>query len=87
MDGVRVQVSKSEFGEKFLKNIPVLQWAQHVSHEQHRRLSQYRGAHGWAEIDYQSEFMFPQLLFTFLYSYIFSFFIFCITFLCIFLHL
>ncbi|KAE8283833.1 Alpha-N-acetylgalactosaminide alpha-2,6-sialyltransferase 2 [Larimichthys crocea] len=54
VDGVRVQVTKSEFGEKFLKNIPVLQWAQHVSHEQHRRLSQYRGAHGWAEIDYQT---------------------------------
>ncbi|KAG8008843.1 Alpha-N-acetylgalactosaminide alpha-2 [Nibea albiflora] len=53
-DSVRVQVTKSEFGEKFLKNIPVLQWAEHVTHEQHRRLSQYRGAHGWAEIDYQT---------------------------------
>lgn len=51
-DGVRSQVAKTEFGGRFLRHIPVLQWAQHVTREQHQRLSQYPGAHGWEGVDY-----------------------------------
>uniref|UniRef100_UPI0037E98A45 alpha-N-acetylgalactosaminide alpha-2,6-sialyltransferase 2 n=1 Tax=Semicossyphus pulcher TaxID=241346 RepID=UPI0037E98A45 len=53
-DGIQSHVTKTEFGERFLKTLPVLQWAQHVTPEQHRRLSQYTGAHGWAVLDYQT---------------------------------
>ncbi|XP_041818358.1 alpha-N-acetylgalactosaminide alpha-2,6-sialyltransferase 2 [Chelmon rostratus] len=51
-DGVRGRVAKTEFGGRFLKHIPVLQWAEHVTREQHQRLSRYPGAHGWGGLDY-----------------------------------
>lgn len=54
-DSIRSRVGKTEFGERFLESIPVLQWAKHVTPEQHRRLSRYPGAHGWGGIDYNSE--------------------------------
>ncbi|KAM9336522.1 alpha-N-acetylgalactosaminide alpha-2,6-sialyltransferase 2 [Symphorus nematophorus] len=53
-DGVRSHVIKTEFGEKFLKHIPVLQWAEHVTREQYERLSKYQGAHGWGGVDYKT---------------------------------
>nr|XP_046232929.1 alpha-N-acetylgalactosaminide alpha-2,6-sialyltransferase 2 [Scatophagus argus]XP_046232930.1 alpha-N-acetylgalactosaminide alpha-2,6-sialyltransferase 2 [Scatophagus argus] len=53
-DGIQSQVTESEFGGKFLKHIPVLQWAQHVTRDQHQRLSRYPGAHGWGGIDYNT---------------------------------
>ncbi|XP_034563445.1 LOW QUALITY PROTEIN: alpha-N-acetylgalactosaminide alpha-2,6-sialyltransferase 2 [Notolabrus celidotus] len=46
-DGIRSQVANTDFGEQFLKNIPVLQWAQHVTPELYQRLSQHPGTHGW----------------------------------------
>lgn len=56
-DSIRSRVGKTEFGERFLESIPVLQWAKHVTPEQHRRLSHYPGAHGWGGIDYDSEIL------------------------------
>uniref|UniRef100_A0A3Q4IB56 alpha-N-acetylgalactosaminide alpha-2,6-sialyltransferase n=1 Tax=Neolamprologus brichardi TaxID=32507 RepID=A0A3Q4IB56_NEOBR len=56
-DSIRSRVGKTEFGERFLESIPVLQWAKHVTPEQHRRLSRYPGAHGWGGIDYDSEIL------------------------------
>ncbi|XP_069374051.1 alpha-N-acetylgalactosaminide alpha-2,6-sialyltransferase 2 [Paralichthys olivaceus] len=53
-DGVRSRVAQTEFGGRFLRRIPVLQWADHLSREQYQRLSQYPGAHGWGGIDYNS---------------------------------
>lgn len=53
-DSIRSRVGKTEFGERFLESIPVLQWAKHVTPEQHRRLSHYPGAHGWGGIDYDT---------------------------------
>ncbi|XP_070708277.1 alpha-N-acetylgalactosaminide alpha-2,6-sialyltransferase 2 [Pempheris klunzingeri] len=52
--GIRSRVSQSEFRGQFLKNIPVLQWAKHVTPEQHQRLSHYPGAHGWGGVDYKT---------------------------------
>lgn len=51
-DGVRTRVSQTRFGARFLTSVPVLQWAKHATAEQHRRLSQFPGAHGWGGIDY-----------------------------------
>ncbi|XP_026207440.1 alpha-N-acetylgalactosaminide alpha-2,6-sialyltransferase 2 [Anabas testudineus] len=53
-EGVKSQVEKTEFGGQFLKDVPVLQWAKHVTPEQYERLSKYPGAHGWGGIDYKS---------------------------------
>ncbi|XP_045924723.1 alpha-N-acetylgalactosaminide alpha-2,6-sialyltransferase 2 isoform X1 [Micropterus dolomieu] len=53
-DGIQSRVTQTEFGERFLKNIPVLQWAKHVTPEQHQRLSRYPGAHGWGGVDYET---------------------------------
>ncbi|XP_068160845.1 alpha-N-acetylgalactosaminide alpha-2,6-sialyltransferase 2 [Antennarius striatus] len=49
---IRSRITETEFGRKYLKHIPVLQWAKHVTPEQHQRLSQYPGAHGWGGVDY-----------------------------------
>ncbi|XP_044034397.1 alpha-N-acetylgalactosaminide alpha-2,6-sialyltransferase 2 isoform X2 [Siniperca chuatsi] len=53
-DGIRSQVTKTEFGGRFLQHIPVLQWAKHVTREQHQRLSRYPGAHGWGGVDFKT---------------------------------
>ncbi|XP_075937690.1 alpha-N-acetylgalactosaminide alpha-2,6-sialyltransferase 2 isoform X3 [Anarhichas minor] len=53
-DDIRRRVTKTAFGGRFLEHIPVLQWAEHVTPEQHQRLSQYPGAHGWEVIDYKT---------------------------------
>ncbi|XP_053197921.1 alpha-N-acetylgalactosaminide alpha-2,6-sialyltransferase 2 [Scomber japonicus] len=53
-DGIRNTIAKTDFGGRFLKNIPVLQWANHSTREQHERLKKYPGAHGWGGIDYNT---------------------------------
>ncbi|KAM4715080.1 alpha-N-acetylgalactosaminide alpha-2,6-sialyltransferase 2 [Anableps anableps] len=53
-DGIRSRIKESEFGGQFLEHIPVLQWAQHVTQEQHQRLKRYPGTHGWGGIDYNT---------------------------------
>ncbi|XP_032430787.1 alpha-N-acetylgalactosaminide alpha-2,6-sialyltransferase 2 [Xiphophorus hellerii] len=53
-DGIRSRIKESEFGPRFLEHIPVLQWAQHVTPEQHQRLKQYPGTHGWGGVDYDT---------------------------------
>ncbi|XP_029383967.1 alpha-N-acetylgalactosaminide alpha-2,6-sialyltransferase 2 [Echeneis naucrates] len=50
-ESIRSHVAQTEFGARFLPNIPVLQWAKHPTPEQHQRLSQYQGVHGWASFD------------------------------------
>ncbi|CAJ1081452.1 LOW QUALITY PROTEIN: alpha-N-acetylgalactosaminide alpha-2%2C6-sialyltransferase 2 [Xyrichtys novacula] len=52
-DGIRSRVTNSEFNERFLRNIPVLQWAKHITPEQHKRLSIYPGTHGWRGLEYE----------------------------------
>lgn len=53
-DSIRGKVAATEFGERFLSTIPVLQWAKHATPEQYQRLKQYPGTHGWGEIDYET---------------------------------
>ncbi|KAM7381109.1 hypothetical protein PAMA_012106 [Pampus argenteus] len=53
-DGIRSRIAKTDFGGRFLKHIPVLQWANHTTRELHQRLSKYPGAHGWGGIDYNT---------------------------------
>uniref|UniRef100_A0A1A7XR00 alpha-N-acetylgalactosaminide alpha-2,6-sialyltransferase n=2 Tax=Iconisemion striatum TaxID=60296 RepID=A0A1A7XR00_9TELE len=53
-DGIQSQVKKSEFREKFLEHIPVLQWAKRVTPKQYQRLRNYPGTHGWGGIDYDT---------------------------------
>uniref|UniRef100_A0AAQ4P8Y6 alpha-N-acetylgalactosaminide alpha-2,6-sialyltransferase n=1 Tax=Gasterosteus aculeatus aculeatus TaxID=481459 RepID=A0AAQ4P8Y6_GASAC len=53
-DGIRSRVKKTAFRGRFLEHIPVLQWAEDVTREQHQRLSRYPGAHGWGGIDYET---------------------------------
>ncbi|XP_066521339.1 alpha-N-acetylgalactosaminide alpha-2,6-sialyltransferase 2 [Hoplias malabaricus] len=48
---IRRKVSRTPFGERFLKNVPVLQWAKHFSKQEYQRLSRYPGAHGWGSVD------------------------------------
>lgn len=56
-DSVRTRVANTEFGRRFLKTIPVLQWARHATREQYDRLSRYPGSHGWGGVHYNSEFL------------------------------
>ncbi|XP_062270147.1 alpha-N-acetylgalactosaminide alpha-2,6-sialyltransferase 2-like isoform X1 [Platichthys flesus] len=53
-DGVRSRVAQTRFGGRFLRRVPVLQWANHVSRDQYQRLSQYSGPHGWGGVDYNT---------------------------------
>ncbi|XP_017166231.1 alpha-N-acetylgalactosaminide alpha-2,6-sialyltransferase 2 [Poecilia reticulata] len=53
-DGIRSRIKESEFGQLFLEHIPVLQWAQHATREQHQRLKRYPGTHGWEGVDYDT---------------------------------
>ncbi|XP_028991067.1 alpha-N-acetylgalactosaminide alpha-2,6-sialyltransferase 2 [Betta splendens] len=53
-DSVRSRVYGSEFKDRFLRDVPVLQWAKHVTREQYERLSKFPGAHGWGGIDYKT---------------------------------
>uniref|UniRef100_H3BZW8 alpha-N-acetylgalactosaminide alpha-2,6-sialyltransferase n=1 Tax=Tetraodon nigroviridis TaxID=99883 RepID=H3BZW8_TETNG len=50
-DSVRTRVARTEFGERFLKNVPVLQWARHATRGQYERLRRYPGSHGWGGVD------------------------------------
>ncbi|XP_031170836.1 alpha-N-acetylgalactosaminide alpha-2,6-sialyltransferase 2 isoform X1 [Sander lucioperca] len=53
-DGIRSRVTKTEWSGRFRRDVPVLQWSKHVTHEQHKRLSHYPGAHGWGGIEYKT---------------------------------
>ncbi|KAK5851295.1 hypothetical protein PBY51_002098 [Eleginops maclovinus] len=53
-DGIQRRVAETEFGRRFLKYIPVVQWHQHVTPERYQRLSKYPGTHGWGGIDYKT---------------------------------
>lgn len=56
--GVQSRVDETEFGARYLKDVPVLQWAAHGTRENYQRLSQYQGSHGWGGVDYQSKSLF-----------------------------
>ncbi|XP_073683916.1 alpha-N-acetylgalactosaminide alpha-2,6-sialyltransferase 2 [Garra rufa] len=47
---IRKLVPQTQFAEKFLQDIPVLQWAKHFTPEEYQRLSHYSGAHGWGSV-------------------------------------
>uniref|UniRef100_A0A8C1NUT3 alpha-N-acetylgalactosaminide alpha-2,6-sialyltransferase n=1 Tax=Cyprinus carpio TaxID=7962 RepID=A0A8C1NUT3_CYPCA len=49
-NNIRKHVPQTQFADMFLHNIPVLQWAKHFNPEEYKRLSQYRGAHGWGSV-------------------------------------
>ncbi|RVE59878.1 hypothetical protein OJAV_G00193360 [Oryzias javanicus] len=53
-DGIRARVQNSEFRERFLEQIPVLQSLKHASLEQYERLRRYPGTHGWGGVDYNT---------------------------------
>ncbi|XP_032357747.1 alpha-N-acetylgalactosaminide alpha-2,6-sialyltransferase 2 [Etheostoma spectabile] len=53
-DGIRRRVNQTALIGRFLEGVPVLQWAGHVTREQHQRLSRYPGAHGWGGIEYKT---------------------------------
>ncbi|KAL7869591.1 hypothetical protein AOLI_G00135790 [Acnodon oligacanthus] len=48
---IRRKVPQTPFAERFLGNVPVLQWAKHFSEQEYQRLSRYQGAHGWGSVD------------------------------------
>ncbi|XP_060884230.1 alpha-N-acetylgalactosaminide alpha-2,6-sialyltransferase 2-like [Labrus mixtus] len=52
-DGLQSRVKKSEFGERYLNNIPVLMLAKHATPEQYKRLKKYTPVHGWSGINYR----------------------------------
>ncbi|XP_058261974.1 alpha-N-acetylgalactosaminide alpha-2,6-sialyltransferase 2-like isoform X2 [Hemibagrus wyckioides] len=41
----------TNLAEKYLANVPVLQWAKHFSISEYERLRHYHGAHGWGSVD------------------------------------
>ncbi|XP_030630708.1 alpha-N-acetylgalactosaminide alpha-2,6-sialyltransferase 2 [Chanos chanos] len=53
-DSIRKKVVHTQFAEKFLGHIPVLQWAKHATPEEYKRLHRYSGAHGWGNLDYKT---------------------------------
>ncbi|XP_026770572.3 alpha-N-acetylgalactosaminide alpha-2,6-sialyltransferase 2 [Pangasianodon hypophthalmus] len=50
---IRKTVLQTAFGERFLANVPVLQWAKHVSKQEYERLRRYYGAQGWGSVDFK----------------------------------
>ncbi|XP_072523080.1 alpha-N-acetylgalactosaminide alpha-2,6-sialyltransferase 2 [Salminus brasiliensis] len=48
---IRKKLSQTAFAERFLGNVPVLQWAKHFSKKEYQRLSRFPGAHGWGSVD------------------------------------
>ncbi|KAG1955158.1 alpha-N-acetylgalactosaminide alpha-2,6-sialyltransferase 2 [Pimephales promelas] len=50
-NSIRKRVPQTQFAEKFLHTIPVLQWSKHFTPDQYQRLSQYGGAHGWGSVN------------------------------------
>ncbi|KAK3560065.1 hypothetical protein QTP86_033788 [Hemibagrus guttatus] len=42
---------QTNFAEKYLANVPVLQWSKHFSNSEYERLRHYYGAHGWGSVD------------------------------------
>ncbi|KAM6951515.1 alpha-N-acetylgalactosaminide alpha-2,6-sialyltransferase 2 [Aplochiton taeniatus] len=52
-DSIQKRVLKTEFGDRFLARVPVLQWARHAIPKEYERLKQYPGAHGWGGVDFQ----------------------------------
>lgn len=57
-DGIRARVKSSEFGKRFLEQIPVVQSLKHAAPEQYQRLRRYPGTHGWGGVDFKSEFLY-----------------------------
>ncbi|KAF3704052.1 Alpha-N-acetylgalactosaminide alpha-2,6-sialyltransferase 2 [Channa argus] len=53
-DSIRSRFAKTEFAGRFQEQVPVLQWAKHVTPEQYERLKMYPGAHGWGGLDYKT---------------------------------
>lgn len=53
-ESVRRRMGLTHFRDKFLEHIPVLQWAEHATPAEYRRLSQYPGAHGWGGLDFKT---------------------------------
>lgn len=51
---MRRLVPQTDFRTRFRSDIPVLQWAKHLTPDQFQRLSQYPGAHGWGGVSYQT---------------------------------
>ncbi|KAJ8377643.1 hypothetical protein AAFF_G00254880 [Aldrovandia affinis] len=49
--GVRGRILGSVFGERYLPQVPVLQWGGHLSLGEYQRLRKYPGAHGWGGVD------------------------------------
>ncbi|KAF4084877.1 hypothetical protein AMELA_G00111040 [Ameiurus melas] len=47
---IRGRVLKTDFAERFLPSVPVLQWAKHFSEAEYERLSHYRGTFGWGSV-------------------------------------
>ncbi|XP_060796225.1 alpha-N-acetylgalactosaminide alpha-2,6-sialyltransferase 2-like isoform X2 [Neoarius graeffei] len=50
---IQKKVLHTDFGERFLANVPVLQWAKHLSEPEYERLRHYYGAYGWGGPDFK----------------------------------
>ncbi|KAK2866608.1 hypothetical protein Q7C36_002664 [Tachysurus vachellii] len=48
---IRKKLLQTDFAERYLANVPVLQWAKHFSEPEYERLRHYYGAHGWGSVD------------------------------------
>ncbi|XP_017338639.1 alpha-N-acetylgalactosaminide alpha-2,6-sialyltransferase 2 [Ictalurus punctatus] len=48
---IRKKVLQTDFGERFLAKVPVLQWVKHFSEPEYKRLRHYHGAYGWGNVD------------------------------------
>jgi len=57
-NSIRKRVPQTQFAEKFLHTIPVLQWSKHFTPDQYQRLSQYGGAHGWGGVNIEGVLFF-----------------------------
>ncbi|XP_060796226.1 alpha-N-acetylgalactosaminide alpha-2,6-sialyltransferase 2-like [Neoarius graeffei] len=49
-NSIRKKVLQTDFAERFLFSVPVLQWAKHFSKPEYERLSHYTGAYGWGGV-------------------------------------
>ncbi|KAG7491233.1 hypothetical protein MATL_G00000880 [Megalops atlanticus] len=52
--GIRRRVAGTDFGARFLADVPVLQWRGHISAAEYERLRRYPGVHGWGGVDFDT---------------------------------
>ncbi|XP_078661132.1 uncharacterized protein LOC144905368 [Branchiostoma floridae x Branchiostoma belcheri] len=53
---IRKNPDKVPGGQKFIPDIPVLMWSEHITPEEYARLSQFKMSYGWDGMSYEGNY-------------------------------